>query len=151
MQRFAKLTNEVLCFFSRYGTRCGYIYESQLLGASHDVCLPKYCIFSFFCQSGVPMHLVQATFIEWRVSLIKDERFPAKTTYYSFLKETFLGSFHSADSFMCSLIHYKFFYWQFPNYRILVLYYRSVYFKLILISSFWSSRLSTKVTACTSL
>ena len=46
MHGFAKLMNEVLWFFSQYGMLCGY--ESQLLGASDDVCLPTIASFHFF-------------------------------------------------------------------------------------------------------
>ena len=51
--RFAKLTNEVLVFFSRYGTLCGY--ESQLLGASDDVCLPNIASFHFSVSVGLAL------------------------------------------------------------------------------------------------
>ena len=53
MHRFAKLTNKVLVFFSRYGTLCGY--ESQLLGASDDVCLPNIASFHFSVSVGLAL------------------------------------------------------------------------------------------------
>ena len=53
MHGFAKLMNEVLWFFSQYGMLCGY--ESQLLGASDDVCLPNIASFHFSVSVGLAL------------------------------------------------------------------------------------------------